>query len=158
MIDIFSKYLRKYLSYVTPRYGFKRHIKRGVCEATINNWKHDHDGFLESLQKGKDLADAEIASSLYQRAKSYTCKETKAFCFEGCIITEDVDKNYPPDTAAAFIWLKNRQGKLWQDKQEIKHEIQEKTDFDKLCEIADKEGLKVEDYCRREGININDFR
>jgi hypothetical protein len=30
-----------------------------------------------------------------------------------------VKKYYPPDTAAAFIWLKNRRG--WKDKQELDH-------------------------------------
>lgn len=30
-----------------------------------------------------------------------------------------ITKHYPPDTAAAFIWLKNRAG--WRDKQDIEH-------------------------------------
>src|SRR3990170_280949 len=39
-----------------------------VCEATINNWKHEHPGFLESIRAGKIKADAEVADSLYRRA------------------------------------------------------------------------------------------
>lgn len=89
-----------------------------VCEATINNWKIEYPLFLESLRKGKDIADAEVVSSFYRKATGFKEKETKVFCHEGCIITEDVDKYYPPDTAAAFIWLKNRQGGKWKDKTE----------------------------------------
>ena len=39
--------------------------------------------------------------------------------YEGEVIITDITKHYPPDTAAAFIWLKNRQG--WRDKQELEH-------------------------------------
>ncbi len=28
-------------------------------------------------------------------------------------------EHYPPDTAAAFIWLKNRQKQTWRDRHEI---------------------------------------
>src|SRR5690349_3100232 len=41
----------------------------GVCEATVNNWKHDYPAFLESIRQGKDVADAEVAHSLYRKAK-----------------------------------------------------------------------------------------
>ena len=39
-----------------------------VSEATINNWKKAHKEFFESIKKGKEIADAEIASSLFHRA------------------------------------------------------------------------------------------
>lgn len=38
-----------------------------VSEATINNWKHQHPEFLESLKAGKEEADARVGESLYQR-------------------------------------------------------------------------------------------
>ncbi len=92
-----------------------------VCEDTINNWKMEHPEFLVSIRKGKEDADSEIANALYHRAKGYSHPEDKIFN-NG----KDVDptivktiKHYPPDTAAAFIWLKNRSG--WRDKQEHEH-------------------------------------
>lgn len=39
------------------------------------------------------------------------------------ITLTELTKHYPPDTVAAFIWLKNRQPKLWKDKIELKEDI-----------------------------------
>ena len=90
-----------------------------VCEATINNWKNEHPKFLESLRAGKEIADANVANSLYQRACGYSHPETKIATFEGQITdTKEVVKHYPPDTNAALTWLKNRQGDKWRDKVE----------------------------------------
>lgn len=90
-----------------------------VSVASIDNWKVKHPEFLGALKAGKHEADATIAQSLYHRAKGYSHKETKVFNNQGEILTHEVDKHYPPDTAAAFIWLKNRGG--WKDKQEVEH-------------------------------------
>jgi hypothetical protein len=93
-----------------------------VCEDTIYEWKKKHEAFSEAIKSGKELADAEIATKLYYRAKGYDCKATKFATHEG-VITDSVDyvEHYPPDTTAAIFWLKNRQPKKWRDKQD--HEI-----------------------------------
>lgn len=89
----------------------------GVSVATLNTWKTAHPEFLESLKAGKQIADANVAQSLYNRALGYTTKETKIASFEGRITdTLDVDKHYPPDPTSAIFWLKNRQPALWRDK------------------------------------------
>lgn len=92
-----------------------------VCEATINNWKAEHIGFLESIKKGKRMADSEVASKLFHRATGYEHEDTDIKMFEGEIIKTKLVKHYPPDTAAAIFWLKNRQKDRWRDKQEIEH-------------------------------------
>jgi DNA-binding XRE family transcriptional regulator len=92
----------------------------GVSEQTFNAWKGKHKEFMESLTRGKDLADAEIAKSLYHRAKGYEHKETIVATYQGQITdTMDVIKHYPPDTPAATLWLKNRQPEKWRDKVEV---------------------------------------
>jgi len=68
----------------------------GVSEQTINTWKKKHPDFLESIKSGKQKADANVATSLYQTA---------------------IDGN----TTAQIFWLKNRRAKEWRDKQEIEH-------------------------------------
>ena len=90
-----------------------------VSEATIYNWKRDHKEFLEAINDGKYRADAEIAQALYHRAKGFSHPEQKVFNNQGEIIVHDTVKHYPPDTGAAFIWLKNRQGAYWKDRQEV---------------------------------------
>lgn len=89
-----------------------------VNELTINRWKKAHPDFCKSLKKGKLIADATIAESLYERARGYSHPEDKIFCNkDGEVTTVETTKHYPPDTAAAFIWLKNRAA--WSDKQQI---------------------------------------
>lgn len=88
----------------------------GVDERTLNRWKIDFPDFCQSLKNGKLIADAEIAHSLYHRAKGYSHEAMKFFQYEGNVIEQPYTEHYPPDTGAAFIWLKNRAG--WRDKPE----------------------------------------
>lgn len=92
-----------------------------VKEQTINNWKKAHPKFFESLKAGKDIADAEVAVSFFERAKGYSHPDTHISNYQGEITITDITKHYPPDSGAALSWLKNRQSKKWRDKQEIEH-------------------------------------
>ncbi len=89
-----------------------------VSVATISNWKNDHPEFLEALKRGKEVADAEVAHSLYQRALGYTHPEDDIRVVNGEIVITPTVKHYPPDTGAATLWLKNRQASTWRDKVE----------------------------------------
>lgn len=89
----------------------------GIAESTLNLWKTKEPQFMESIRRGKLIADAEVAESLYKRATGYEHPEDKIFNDSGKPMIVPTIKHYPPDTAAAFIWLKNRAG--WKDKQEL---------------------------------------
>lgn len=91
-----------------------------TSEVTINAWKKAYPSFLKALKDGKEKADSEVAKSLFHRACGYSHPEDKIFCTDGKVTTVKTTKHYPPDTAAAFIWLKNRAG--WRDKQVIVNE------------------------------------
>ena len=91
-----------------------------VTEKTINNWKHDHPKFLQSVIAGKDEADAKVAESMYKRAIGYKHREDKIFCSGGKIVIQRTTKHYPPDEGACLNWLKNRQPDKWRDKTETK--------------------------------------
>ena len=89
-----------------------------VSVATISNWKNDCPEFLEALKKGKEIADAEVAHSLYHRALGYKHPEDDIRVINGEIVITPTVKHYPPDTGAATLWLKNRQSSTWRDKVE----------------------------------------
>lgn len=93
-----------------------------IAVSTLNNWKKEHPLFMESIKNGKDVANANVAESLYKRACGYEHEEEKVFCNDGDITTHDTTKHYPPDTGAAMAWLKNRTRHLkqpWSDKTEL---------------------------------------
>lgn len=95
-----------------------------VSEQTLNSWKKKFPQFLESLKKGKAVADSNVASKLYNRAIGYDCKAKKIVTYEGKV-TDQVEyvEHYPPDTTAAIFWLKNRQPGKWRDKKEVENQV-----------------------------------
>ena len=91
-----------------------------IAESTLNLWKKDHKSFGDALRAGKLLADANVAESLYKRATGLALPEDVILSDKG----EHTDtvrrlKHFPPDTAAAIFWLKNRDRARWRDKQEV---------------------------------------
>lgn len=96
----------------------------GVALSTLNKWKLDYPEFSESIKKGKDIADGNVVDRLYQRAMGYSHVEEDIRTIsigDGMseIVKTPTIKHYPPDTAAAIFWLKNRQKGKWRDKQEV---------------------------------------
>lgn len=90
-----------------------------VSESTINKWKIDFVEFSESIKKGKDLADADVAERLFNRACGYVAPDVDIKVIDSQIVKTEIEKHYPPDTTAAIFWLKNRQRDKWKDKQDI---------------------------------------
>ncbi len=95
----------------------------GVSESTVNNWKQVHPEFLESLKAGKQVADGEVAHSLYRRATGWEHGAVKIFLPPNATAPVLVDyvEHHPGDTTAQIFWLKNRRPDLWRDKQNIEH-------------------------------------
>lgn len=116
----------------------------GVSEQTLNSWKKKQPEFLESLKKGKAIADSNVASKLYNRAIGYDFDEK---CYEiqkpankddasTLVETKRIKKHMPSDTTAAIFWLKNRQPQLWRDRKELDANI---TLGDELEGLSDDE-------------------
>jgi hypothetical protein len=95
----------------------------GVGPSTFDRWMASHDEFRCAINESKLLADGDVALSLYKRALGYSHPDVHISNFQGMITVTDIVKHYPPDTGAAFIWLKNRQPHKWKDKVEVKEDI-----------------------------------
>jgi transposase-like protein len=93
----------------------------GVSETTINNWKQQHPDFLESITRGKTMADANVAEKLYQRALGYEHDDVHVSNYQGVVTLTPIRKYYPPDTPAGSLWRRNRQSAKWRDKQDHEH-------------------------------------
>ena len=75
----------------------------GIDEKTLNNWKHTHPEFFQSLKDSKAVADARVTRSLYERATGYSCPETKVAFHEGIPVEHKVIKHYPPSEVAGNL-------------------------------------------------------
>lgn len=94
----------------------------GVTERTLNNWKTSFPAFFQSLMEGKTAADANVADSLYRRATGEWFEFEKAFKDkEGKVEIVKLKSFLPGDPGAAKLWLTNRRGQNWRDKQEHAH-------------------------------------
>jgi hypothetical protein len=108
-----------------------------VSERSVNEWKEVYPEFSQSIANGREIADAEIASSLYHRAKGYEHPEVDIKVIQNQIVKTRLIKHYPPDTTAASLWLRNRQGGKWRDKteQEVTSTVILQTEEQRLSRI-----------------------
>lgn len=111
-----------------------------VSDVTIDNWLKTNPEFLGAVKEGREVADATVAESLYRRAVGYSHPAVKIhWDKDGEEYRAAYTEHYPPDTAAAFIWLKNRRKQDWRDKSEVDvthhHDASNLTDAE-LAEIV----------------------
>jgi hypothetical protein len=116
----------------------------GIAVSTFENYKTRHKELVEALKRGKAVPIIEIENALYRRATGYEYEEVKTYIkLEGdreVKYTEKTKKHLPPDVAACFILLKNKDKGNWSDNP-IKVDIdREMADFKKAIE---REKLKL---------------
>lgn len=111
-----------------------------VNVSTINEWKHKHAEFSESLKKGKAIADGNVAYALYQRAIGYEHADVHVAVINEKVVLTPLIKYYPPDPTAIKFWLNNRQPEKWRLKVEVEQTIIDPfPDKEKLNEIRAKQ-------------------
>jgi len=105
-----------------------------VGVSTLRRWINRYPAFRTALKRAKDEADQKVLKGLYKRACGFKFTEKT---YERILIkikgngngqpdreqhqmtlVKKVKKYYPPDTAAGFIWMKNRDPMNWRDVQE----------------------------------------
>lgn len=103
-----------------------------ITPETLYGWQKRHPDFFKALKDWKLQADEKVEKSLYERACGYKHPDTKAQWVESDVQNDDgtwhkvgrweyaeLVKQYPPETPAATLWLKNRKPDVWRDKQEF---------------------------------------
>lgn len=89
----------------------------GTSASGIQNWANKHPSFMVARARGREIADANVATSLYKRANGYEHPAEKIhFDKFGQVHRADYVEKYAPDTNAASIWLYNRQPTKWRQK------------------------------------------
>lgn len=87
-----------------------------VAPSSLYLYQAENYAFSEALKQGKAISDDRVERALFERAIGYSHPDTHFSAFEGCVTQTPTVKHYPPDTAAAFIWLKNRRPDSWKDR------------------------------------------
>lgn len=95
----------------------------GIALSTFHCWRNEHAEFSDAVDRGKEIADAEVVHSLYRKAIGFTVPAEKVFCSQGEIVRADTVAFIPPSEGAAMNWLCNRQPKLWRQRIEAQEEI-----------------------------------
>ena len=85
-----------------------------ISHRTLMRWKANPE-FLSYLKKGKEVADARVERSLYERATGYTFDSEKVFQYEGRIFRTETKEHIAPDPTSMIFWLKNRMRDKWRD-------------------------------------------
>lgn len=93
----------------------------GVAASTIHRWRISIPDFCSSIKVGKAEADDRVERSLFARANGYEHDEVDIRVVNGDVVQTPIRKFYPPDTAAAIFWLKNRRRADWREK--VDHEL-----------------------------------
>lgn len=94
-----------------------------VSTVTIWRWAHRFDNFCNALRAGKEACDDRVERSLYNRAIGYSFDAVKIFMPKdatGPVYAPYVE-HVSPDVSAASLWLRNRRGDTWRDKQSHEH-------------------------------------
>lgn len=98
-----------------------------ITEATLTNWKHEHEEFFASIKSAKEKADDRVEKSLYKNATGYNYKAQKPMTVSdgngdgSHIELAEYTEHVPAQTVAQIFWLKNRRPDRWRDRQQIEH-------------------------------------
>jgi len=118
----------------------------GIAIDTFAKYKRMNDAFRLALQRGRVLADGKVAEALYHRAIGYSHPDTVISIYKGEVIETQVTKYYPPDTKAAYTFLRNR----------TRNNDEPWTDA-KVLEITGKDGTPFHQLKPMEEIDISDL-
>lgn len=95
----------------------------GVHVDTFYEWMKVHQPFSEAVCAGKEIADAEVAHSLFKKATGITYEvERLRKNKDGETEVVKLSVYEPPDTAAMKQWLSNRRRRDWSEKVKVEVE------------------------------------
>jgi hypothetical protein len=112
-----------------------------LTKQSLNNYKHKHPEFFDSLKDWRKNADGRVKRSLYERACGYTHPAVKFFQSGDKIIRQEFLEHHPPDPTSMIFWLKNRQPKEWRDQQIISSQTPQINIF--IHNILQKAGVEA---------------
>jgi transposase-like protein len=93
----------------------------GVSASSLYRWRVEYPHFARAVRLGKEMADARVERSLYERAVGYSFEVQKAVMTRHGQEILRWREHLPPDVGAAMAYLKNRRPDRWRDTHRIEH-------------------------------------
>lgn len=123
----------------------------GIAYSTLRIYKGKFSALSAALKKGKEVADYEVETSLFQKTKGYNVTVKKAFKLRNIkyndsgkkieekeeIAYADEEIHIPADTTAQIFWLKNRRPDKWRSQPISEENNAEDTGVIVLPEVAE---------------------
>jgi hypothetical protein len=93
----------------------------GVVPKTIDKWTELFPEFKIAIERGREVADSNVANSLYNRAIGCSVEQEKVIInpSSGEVHRTTIVENLPADITAAKFWLTNRQRGLWSNTDKV---------------------------------------
>lgn len=103
--------------------------RMGTSVSTLRRWRNKSAAIDCAVKEGKEIPDARVEDSLFQRAVGMSYTETKTvtkdILIDGIeaenlkqVETVEYTKYALPDTTAQIFWLRNRNPKRWSNNPE----------------------------------------
>ena len=128
--------------------------------STIDRWKIEHPEFARALKTGKQEQDMEVAGALLQRALGAEVVDNVAVKVKRIeydentgkkvkeweeVVTKEVIRRYPPDTAAARYWMTVRHKDYWVEPGKIEQDTSDTGDLKRIASAGKDDDAPVDD-------------
>ena len=100
--------------------------------------------FSAAVRQGKEDASDRVERALFERACGYSHPAVKILVVDKGVQKVDYIQHYPPDTAAASLWLRNMRPVYWKERQTLEHSGPGGTPIQVITGVPDKP-LTVDD-------------
>ena len=108
----------------------------GISRRTFEYWLTDHPSLAAAVTEGKEIADAKVERSLYQRAIGMEVTDSENIVEMDRngnpkpLKVKTTKKRLAPDTMAIMYWLNNRKRGEWMQKQKFELEASNESETD----------------------------
>ena len=92
----------------------------GIPRSLFYEWTKKHSDFSDSLRRGKEAPDAEVARAFFRNCIGYEYEETKITAVldkngkpTGKRVITRIKRHHPGSVTAKMHWMKLRQGHEW---------------------------------------------
>lgn len=92
-----------------------------LSHETWEDWRHRYVDVRDAINRGRIMADTDVAYGMYRAATGYEHKAVKIFMPAGAPapVYAPYMEHIPPNVVAGSLWLRNRHPDRWKERREV---------------------------------------